>query len=81
VVSKIFVRRPKGVGKKQGVWLLFGACLMAIISPLLLFLPLIYMTKKLFLESLSSHAWLNGQPVRKNPFTLRQKFSGRTDFS
>jgi hypothetical protein len=46
VVSKIFARRPKGVGKKQGLWLLLGARLMALIPPLLLFMPLIYMTKK-----------------------------------
>jgi hypothetical protein len=46
VVSKIFARRPKGVGKKQGLWLLFGARLMAHIPQLRLFFPLIYMTKK-----------------------------------
>ncbi|MFA7240310.1 MAG: hypothetical protein WC091_09365 [Sulfuricellaceae bacterium] len=46
VVSKIFARRSKGVGKKQGLWLLFGVRLMAFISLLWLFLPLIYMTKK-----------------------------------
>ncbi|MFA7241713.1 MAG: hypothetical protein WC091_16500, partial [Sulfuricellaceae bacterium] len=59
VVSKIFARRSKGVGKKQGLWLLFGVRLMAFIPSLWLFLPLIYMNKKLFLESLSNHEWEN----------------------
>ncbi|MFA7239232.1 MAG: hypothetical protein WC091_03905 [Sulfuricellaceae bacterium] len=46
VLSKIFVRWPKGVGNKQGLWLLFGARLRAYMRPLLLFTPLIFMTKK-----------------------------------
>ncbi|MFA7242011.1 MAG: hypothetical protein WC091_18000 [Sulfuricellaceae bacterium] len=46
VLSKIFARRPKGVGNKQGLWLLFGARLIAFMRPLWLILSLIYMTKK-----------------------------------
>jgi len=46
VLSKIFARRPKGVGKKQGLWLLFGARLRDDVRLLWLCAPLIFMNKK-----------------------------------